>query len=258
MKNKKIIIAVVVVVLLTVAGVFFKLYLDKKNTIEYFSQLQNSAELKGDVSTIWMNMHPEDKVRWTEQEYISTFNDRAGTYTSITTKSIKTLPEWTHPISGKVYSNVLEVTDTYVPTGSDKPSDVATHYIKVGGKWYFFSTLLSKSDKERIKSEVSQGPAYKELSKNADKYTGQKVVYSGKVIQVSENEKGIGFLRLNVGTEFSDDVIYVSYTDKTDVLQGDTATVYGILGGSLTYVSQANYNISVPYLEAVAIEKDRS
>ena len=59
----------------------------------------------------------------------------------------------------------------------------------------------------------------------------------------------------DLGYGYWKDVIWVSYTQNTDVLEGDIINISGILSGSYTYTSQANYNISIPAIRTVDIEK---
>ncbi len=101
--------------------------------------------------------------------------------------------------------------------------------------------------------------SYAELSKNPDSYKGTSVKFTGQILQILESN-GQGVIRLSVtnlgyGTWSSDDVVYVTYTGHNDFVNGDVVTVYGVLQGSYTYTSQANYQITLPSMEACDVEK---
>lgn len=255
MKNKKIITIVIVIsiILIIVAGLIYK---NKIGSIDYIIQRQNNAEKNRNVDIIWQDMHPDDKSRWTEQEYKIVFLNSVEIFSNIQKKDIKLLSQWVHPITAKMYNDVVEVTNTYISENTKLSYDTVSYFVKSDNRWYFFSTFLSSNDRGNIKSKAVQGPDYKELIKNPNKYIGEKVIYTGKVIEIQEDRKGNGIIRLDVGKDiFSDEIIFITYNQSTDVFEGDTVTVYGILSGSYTYVSQANYNITIPSLGAGIVEK---
>lgn len=230
-------------------------------TLEETVKKHANAAITKTVVTIWEDMHPDDKLRWRDkEEYISEYNRLVTvTYTSFKTKETKSIDAWVHPITQKVYGDIKEVVEIVTAQGVAESSELSNFYQKVTDRWYFFSQLLSASDRAKIKAEAKPGVSYKELSKSPDKYKGQRVRYTGKVIQIQEEQGGSGFLRLSVTpTEFGysyDDIIYVSYTQPTDALQDDIVTIYGILSGAISYTSQAGYLITVPGMEAAVIEK---
>ncbi|MFO0702958.1 MAG: hypothetical protein U0514_03850 [Candidatus Andersenbacteria bacterium] len=214
-------------------------------------------------------MHPDDKARWeSSEEYIALYTPLHADTGDVTTfKESKDLSTWTHPITGKVYTNLKEIVSTTAkkPTGDSKgdpaePTEDTSYFQQVDGRWYFFSTgILSAKDRAAIKSSAPAGPAYKELKKNAEKFSGQQAKYTGQVLEIYELADGSGYLRLGVTKDefggWSDDVVWVHYSQPTSAVQEDVVTVYGILNGTYTYTSQANYEITVPYLEAAEVEK---
>jgi hypothetical protein len=253
MKKKKIIIfAVILIILVIGTGSIFAL---KVNSLEYIVNKQNIAEKNKDANIVWNDMHPDDKVRWQEQEYKTLFLDKNKNYSEVKKKEIVILDQWTHPTTGKIYNEVAKVLNTYT-VDTETSYDAVTYFSKLHGKWYFFSTSLSDRDRKNIKSEATQGPDYKELIKSPDKYLGKVVAYSGKIIEIQEEKNGDGFIRLDLNDDsFSDEIIFVTYSQSTDVFEDDIVTVYGIQNGSYTYISQANYNITLPLLNAGVIEK---
>lgn len=229
-------------------------------SLESIVKKHNTATIDRNLNVIWDGMHPDDKLRWqNKDEYVTVYNrTNFEVYDSIKIKTIIDLPTWTHPISGKVYSNVKQVVLSYVLHGATEPTDVPSYYQKYNDNWYFFSQRLSANDRLMIKNAAQPGTPYKELSKTTDRFVGQKAWYRGKVIQIQEDKGGSGFLLLGVTQDqygYWNDNIYVSYTESTSALQDDIVTVYGILTGAVSYTSGAGYLITVPGLEAVVIEK---
>jgi len=257
MKNKKIIISSVIllVILIIGSGSLFSL---KADSLDSVIDRQNIAEKDKKVDVIWNDMHPDDKDRWLEQEYKSLFQEKTKDYLDVQKKEIIMLDQWIHPVTGKTYNGVAKVVNTYT-VDTETSYNAITYFSKSHNKWYFFSTSLSDSDRKNIKNTAKQGPNYKELIKNSDRFIGNVVVYSGKVIQIQEEKNGDGFIRLNLDNDlFSDEIIFVNYSKSTDVVEDDLVTIYGILNGSYTYTSQANYNITIPSLNAGVIEKGHS
>lgn len=120
-----------------------------------------------------------------------------------------------------------------------------------------------KSKQEKKEADIAAKKAnaktidYPQLKKNPDRYKGEYVKYTGKIIQILEG-KDITNIRLAVTeTEFGydyDDEIFIEYDGYTDYVDEDIITVYGEIYGTYTYVSQAGYNISLPGLIAEEFE----
>lgn len=231
------------------------------STLEEIAQRDNDAMLAKNPDLLWDDLHPDDKERWEAKTEYAANLERLWIVmltTATQVKEVKDVPEWTHPITGQTYTNVKEVISAYTVKNNPDPVDVSYLYQQVDGRWHFFSQVLSQSDRYRVKAHASEGPDYKELVKNPDKFKGQNVKYTGKVAQIQEDQSGQGFIRLSVtdnGYDYWSDEIYVTYTDSTDVVADDLVTVYGILTGGVTYMSMANYQITIPGMEAVSIEK---
>ncbi len=98
---------------------------------------------------------------------------------------------------------------------------------------------------------------YDQLLKDPERFSGEKVVYTGKILQVRE-EGGSGFMLLQVTCDeygFCDDPIYVEYEDSTDSAEDDEVTVYGIVRGGYEYDTQAGGSNFVPSVEARYIDE---
>jgi len=88
--------------------------------------------------------------------------------------------------------------------------------------------------------------SYKQLEKNPDKYTGQRVKFTGTIFQIQESGDFTSIL-LDVGGY---DNISVLYDGTTDAVEDSSITVYGEIMGSYTYESVAGYQITVPQMNA--------
>lgn len=99
---------------------------------------------------------------------------------------------------------------------------------------------------------------FKQLNKNPDSFTGQTVMFTGKIVQIQESN-GEGMIRLSVTKDSYDwsfsDIIYIDYQGHNDSVQDDVVTVYGVINGSHTYKSVASYNITIPGMTACSIIK---
>ena len=99
---------------------------------------------------------------------------------------------------------------------------------------------------------------FKQLNKNPDALKGTNAKFTGQIVEIQESS-GQGIIRLAVtkdsyGWSFSD-IIFVTYTGNNNFVKDDIVTVFGILQGSYTYTSQANFQITLPSMEACSIEK---
>lgn len=98
---------------------------------------------------------------------------------------------------------------------------------------------------------------YKQLIKNPDAYKGEKVVYTGQVLQIQEYG-GLGFMLLSVTDEgygFWTDNIWVDFEEHTEVAEEDIITVYGKITGSEEYETQIGGSTYVPKMRAKYIDE---
>ena len=108
---------------------------------------------------------------------------------------------------------------------------------------------VSESEFKEMCKEIP----YKKLSKNSDKFYGNRTVVSGKVVQIMEEDDG-GIIRLATNGEY-DDIVAVIYSGSNDIVEDDYVTVYGYVMKDYSYTSQANYQITIPSIDAKYIEK---
>lgn len=109
---------------------------------------------------------------------------------------------------------------------------------------------------EEIKATYNTGITYNQLSRDPDEYKGQKVKFSGRVLQVIEGDYSTA---LRVATKGRyDNVIYVQYLKglvKSRILEDDTITIYGTSAGLYTYESTGSGYITIPQISVDYIDQ---
>lgn len=110
---------------------------------------------------------------------------------------------------------------------------------------------------EQFKAEARRSLTYKELARNPQNYIDEKVVYTGKVIEVKESGSNVVF-RINIteGQNGYDDTVYVTYKRKNDeprILEDDIVKFWGQSKGLKTYESAMGGTVTIPQINALAI-----
>lgn len=99
------------------------------------------------------------------------------------------------------------------------------------------------------------GITYDQLARNPEDYRGEKIKFSGRVLQVIESSWR-NELRLATSGNY-DNVIYCTYSPdivSSRVLEGDRITVYGISSGTTSYQSALSGKITLPGMSVKNIE----
>jgi hypothetical protein len=113
-------------------------------------------------------------------------------------------------------------------------------------------------DPEIFKAEC-KSIAYDDLARNPESYKGEKVVFTGKVVQTME-QSGVGVLRVNVTkTRFGyDDTVYVLYTvdSSNRILEDDIVTLYGYSMGLYTYETVLGASVTIPEILVSYVERN--
>lgn len=109
---------------------------------------------------------------------------------------------------------------------------------------------------QQLRSQA-KAVSYAQLIKDSDSYQGTITKFTGQILQIKQSGN-TGLMRLSVtnlgyGVWSPNDVVYVEYNQSTAAVQGDVVTVYGMLNGTQTYNSEANYQITLPDMVACAI-----
>lgn len=104
-----------------------------------------------------------------------------------------------------------------------------------------------RAEQEKIARGYETGITYEQLARTPDDYMGEKIKFSGKVIQVIEGTDEIQ-LRFAVNDNY-DQVMYLAYTpDIVDqrVLEDDFLVISGYSIGTISYESTMSGTITIP------------
>lgn len=98
---------------------------------------------------------------------------------------------------------------------------------------------------------------YGQLSKDADRYSGDKVTYTGQVFQIQESG-GYGYMLLSVTDEgygFWTDEVWVNFDRSTNFVEDDIVTIWGTVVGNKSYETQIGGERFVPEIDAKYMAK---
>ncbi|WP_017549791.1 hypothetical protein [Salinicoccus carnicancri] len=105
-----------------------------------------------------------------------------------------------------------------------------------------------KEEKEKLEQGYETGISYEDLARNPDEFTGEKVKFSGKIIQVMDGDD-YSQMRLAVNDDYNK-VIYIEVAkdlmEDGRILEDDYITVMGVSFGLLDYESTLGGQITVP------------
>ncbi len=167
-------------------------------------------------------------------------------------------------------SKDITVTATYkdgtteVVTGwtMDKPvklkaDETSKMTVKYGGKSCELKVECSTISPARYKSQC-KSISYDSLARNPEKYEGQKVKFTGRVVQVMESSF-VKVYRINVtwnGYGYYDDTVYVTYFGSSGgrILEDDVVTFYGEFDGLHTYETVLGSSLTIPKVSAKYID----
>ena len=93
---------------------------------------------------------------------------------------------------------------------------------------------------------------YKSVARNPEKYEGDKIKISGKVLQVTEGDYGINSLRVATSGGY-DNVYLVSYDSdelSQNILEDDKVTIWGECTGTTSYTTVLGATITIPSMNA--------
>ncbi len=109
---------------------------------------------------------------------------------------------------------------------------------------------------EKIKAfkDECESYSYKDIAREPDKYEGNKIKFSGEIIQVCDESDNICSYRVMLSNY---DVIYVYYVRQEGekrLLENDNVMVYGLCNGLISYTSVQGANITIPCVDAYYID----
>jgi hypothetical protein len=120
-------------------------------------------------------------------------------------------------------------------------------------------TTTSTVDPNQYKSQSISIP-YDDLARETEKYTNNKVMYNGQVVQVTEGQWNNIVLRVNVTKDESNiykDTIWVNYkyTDgEKRILENDIINLWGEVKGRKSYKAVLGNEVVVPEIQGRIIE----
>lgn len=105
---------------------------------------------------------------------------------------------------------------------------------------------------------------YKDIARQPEKYYDEKLVYTGRIFQVSQKQDdGMYYALVNVTKDeydYYDDAIYIGFELKDGepkFLEDDIITFYGVGRGDMSYESVLGNEITVPAVWALYIELEK-
>lgn len=105
----------------------------------------------------------------------------------------------------------------------------------------------ARKQEEKEKMGYETGITYDNLARNPDDYNGEKVKFTGKVLQVMEGDTE-NQIRLAVNSDY-DTVLYCGYSPSivsSRILEDDIITIYGTSVGTISYESTLGGTITIP------------
>lgn len=112
-------------------------------------------------------------------------------------------------------------------------------------------------EEKRQQLEVEKGTystiSYAKLSKNPDKYKGERIKFKWKIFHAEEEGTNSAF-QINTDGYGIDNQILTLATWSNDYAEWDWVTIWGVVMGETCYTSQAGWNICVPSVKANIIE----
>lgn len=120
----------------------------------------------------------------------------------------------------------------------------------------YSASVASSEAYEKSPESYQNGATYDQLARTPDDYEGDKIAFTGKVIQVME-DGGDTQLRLAVDGDY-DHVILVDVSEDvrggSHILEDDLINAYGLSAGTITYESTMGGDITVPAMSAKIVE----
>jgi hypothetical protein len=104
----------------------------------------------------------------------------------------------------------------------------------------------------------AQTIAYNQLKKDADRYAGTKVKFTGQIFQIQEDQYLGGIMLLSVTNEgygLWDDNVWINYDHPIKSAEEDVVTVYGVIKGAKSYETQIGGETYVPEVDARYIDE---
>ncbi len=116
--------------------------------------------------------------------------------------------------------------------------------------------VAEAAENEAKMKEYSSEYSYTQLARDPDSYIGQKMTFSGKVLQTGDAGSGLRYVRLAANSD-SNSVLFVTYEEDIvpyNILEDDIITIYGVSLGEYTYEAVLGNSITIPWINADIID----
>lgn len=135
----------------------------------------------------------------------------------------------------------------YVFVGDKVNSNIETDFLIYTATADFEKTLSLEEKKANAKTME-----YGQLEKNPDRHKGEYVTFTGEILEIGE-DSGYTIMRIAVD-DWYEDILWVEQEGYNDFISGDIVTIYGEVFGSVSYTSQAGWDITIPGIMADIVE----
>lgn len=138
----------------------------------------------------------------------------------------------------------------------DSKNSIEKEYSEYKEKMKKYEEVEKKEEERKEAVGYDTGITYDQLARTPDDYKGEKVKFTGKVVQVIEGDYTIQ-IRFAVNNDY-DTILFGEYYPSivsSRILENDEITIYGTSKGIITYKSTLGGNITIPSVHINQIEQ---
>ncbi len=187
----------------------------------------------------------------TNQELTDKNSELQKTIDELENSAEKQLISIRNAYEAKEWSEVIELADALHKEHNGTAEDKEAQKLAKTSKEKIAEAKRQAEKKE--KQGYNTGITYNQLARTPDDYEGEKVKFSGEVVQVIEGSSSVQ-IRLAVNDDYDTILLgeYDSDIVSSRILEDDHITIYGTSIGTISYESTMGATITIP---GVQIEK---
>lgn len=238
-------------VVYAVAGVvFLGLLVGNINNANKYSNLQNKYnKLQADYNKLQVKLQKAGNENLELSDKVSALNDEND---ELKNGAQKQLNDAKNAYESSDWNKVIELANTLHSKYNGSEEDKEAQKLATESQKKIDEANAAK-EAEKAKG-YETGITYDQLARTPDDYTGKKVKFTGKVVQVIEGDDSIN-IRLAVNDNY-DTILLGEYSKsivKSRVLEDDHITIYGSSVGTISYESTMGGTITIPgvYIEKI-------
>ena len=238
-------------VVYAVAGVvFLGLLVGNINNANKYSNLQNKYnKLQADYNKLQVKLQKAGNENLELSDKVSALNDEND---ELKNGAQKQLNDVKNAYESSDWNKVIELANTLHSKYNGSEEDKEAQKLATESQKKIDEANAAK-EAEKAKG-YETGITYDQLARTPDDYTGKKVKFTGKVVQVIEGDDSIN-IRLAVNDNY-DTILLGEYSKsivKSRVLEDDHITIYGSSVGTISYESTMGGTITIPgvYIEKI-------